>query len=381
MKIIQFTDSFIPVTDGVGNVVYQYALTMAKKGHEVYVVAPQTDTGYRGNLPFEIIDYIGFNLAKLKSYRAGLPALDANCQSRLNMIEADLIHVHTPFTAGQAGLLYAQNHKVPVIGTFHSNYYDDILEMTGIKPLATVGSKYVGGFYNKCDEVWAVSKSSAQTIKEYGCGRPVKVMRNGTDVVKVNAKIKKEIRQQYGLNGHPVLLYVGQMNWKKNIQCILLAAALLDTDYRLVLAGAGPHEKEISALAQELGIADKVILTGFISDTSVKMALYSNADLFVFPSLYDTFGLVVREAAAVGTPSITVRKSGAAEGIKNGENGFLCKDDPVDLAKVIRAALDNNNLRKTVGDNAKKTLPVPWDKVTDSVLARYQYVISHTRKR
>jgi len=206
-------------------------------------------------------------------------------------------------------------------------------------------------------------------------------MSNGTDVVKVNAKIKKEIRQQYGLNGHPVLLYVGQMNWKKNIRCILLAAALLDTDYRLVLAGAGPHEKEISALAQELGIADNVILTGFISDTSVKMALYSNADLFVFPSLYDTFGLVVREAAAVGTPSITVRKSGAAEGIKNGENGFLCKDDPVDLAKVIRAALDNNNLRKTVGDNAKKTLPVPWDKVTDSVLARYQYVISHTRKR
>ena len=161
MKIIQFTDSFIPVTDGVGNVVYQYALTMAKKGHEVYVVAPQTDTGYRGNLPFEIIDYIGFNLAKLKSYRAGLPALDANCQSRLNMIEADLIHVHTPFTAGQAGLLYAQNHKVPVVGTFHSNYYDDILEMTGIKPLAAVGSKYVGSFYNKCDEVWAVSKSSA----------------------------------------------------------------------------------------------------------------------------------------------------------------------------------------------------------------------------
>ena len=104
----------------------------------------------------------------------------------------------------------------------------------------------------------------------------------------------------------------------------------------------------------------------------------SGKDAFM---LYDTFGLVVREAAAVGTPSITVRKSGAAEGIKNGENGFLCKDDPMDLAKVIRAALDNNNLRKTVGDNAKKTLPVPWDKVTDSVLARYQYVISHTRKR
>ena len=58
------------------------------------MVAPQTDTGYRGNLPFEIIDYIGFNLAKLKSYRAGLPALDANCQSRLNMIEVPIPNPH-----------------------------------------------------------------------------------------------------------------------------------------------------------------------------------------------------------------------------------------------------------------------------------------------
>lgn len=379
MKIIQFTDSFIPVADGVGNVVYQYALNMAKKGHEVYVVAPQTDTGYRGNLPFEIIDYIGFNLAALKSYRAGVPALDAHCQSRLNMIKADLIHVHTPFTAGQAGLLYAQNHKVPVVGTFHSNYYDDILEMTGIKPLATVGSKYVGGFYNKCDEVWAVSKSSAQTIKDYGCDRPVKVMSNGTDLVKVNAQVKKEVRQQYGLNGHPVLLYVGQMNWKKNIRCILLAAALLDLDFRLLLAGSGPHEEEIGEMAQELDLADKVIRTGFISDNAVKMALYSIADLFVFPSLYDTFGLVVREAAAVGTPSVTVRKSGAAEGIKNGVNGFLCKDDPVDLAKVIDSALRDRSTLQKVGRAAKETLPLPWTHVIDSALERYQYIISHRK--
>lgn len=377
MKIIQFTDSFIPVTDGVGSVVYQYALNMAKKGHEVYVVAPQTDTGYRGSLPFEIIDYIGFNLAKLKSYRAGVPALDANCQSRLNMIEADLIHVHTPFTAGQAGLLYALNHKVPAVGTFHSNYYDDILEMTGIELLATMGSKYVGGFYNKCDEVWAVSKSSAQTIKEYGCDRPVRVMSNGTDIVKVNASVRKELCRQYGLNGHPTLLFVGQMNWKKNIRCILLAVALLDCDCRLVFAGSGPHEKEISALAEELGIADKVILTGFINDNTVKMALYSSADLFVFPSLYDTFGLVVREAAAVGTPSVTVRKSGAAEGIKNGVNGFLCKDDPVDLAKVIKSALgDRSNLQK-IGRSAKESLPEPWEQVINSALARYQYIIRH----
>ncbi|MBR5930882.1 MAG: glycosyltransferase [Lachnospiraceae bacterium] len=380
MKIIQFTDSFIPVTDGVGSVVYQYALDMAKKGHEVYVVAPQTDTGYRGGLPFELVDYVGFNLAKLKSYKAGFPALDPHCQSRLNMIHADIVHVHTPFTAGQAGILYAQNHKVPVIGTFHSNYYDDILQMTGIELLATVGSKYVGGFYNKCDEVWAVSRHSAQTIQEYGCEKPIKVMANGTDVILPDPKVEKRISKQYGLNGRPVLLYMGQMNWKKNIRCILLAAGLLELDYRLVLAGAGPHEEEIRELAEEIGIADKVILTGFISDEAVKTALFARADLFVFPSVYDTSGLVVKEAAAAGTPSVTVRKSGASEGIKNGVNGFLCKDSPVDLAKVITDALADREVLQTAGKTAHDTIPVPWEVITNTALTRYKYIIRHYKK-
>ena len=86
---------------------------------------------------------------------------------------------------------------------------------------------------------------------------------------------------------------------------------------------------------------------------------------------------MVREAAAVGKPSITVRKSGAAEGIKNGENGFLCKDDPVDLAKVIKSALSDRSTLQKVGRTAKETLPTPWEQVIDSALARYQYIIRH----
>ena len=108
MRIIQFADSFLPIMDGVGNVVYQYALNMGQKGHEVYVVSPQTDTGYRGGFPFEMVDYIGVPLPRMKSYRVGLPALDTHCHNRLKMIQADIVHVHSPFTAGQVGITFAQ---------------------------------------------------------------------------------------------------------------------------------------------------------------------------------------------------------------------------------------------------------------------------------
>lgn len=376
MRIIQFSDSFLPIMDGVGNVVYQYALNLGQKGHESYVVAPQTDTGYRGGYPFEIVDYIGMPLLRMKSYTVGMPALDMHCQNRLNAIKADVVHVHSPFIAGQAGLLYAQKNKLPVVGTFHSKYYEDFLQITGVELLADVGVKYVVNFYDKCDEVWAVSSSSADTLRGYGYKGNIEVMPNGTDIHPVEPEQVRAVSERYGLtDGTPVLLYVGQINWKKNLRRVLEACAQLEHPYRLVLAGQGPHEREVRQLADQLGIGDRALFTGHITDHDALNALYSRADLFLFPSLYDTSGLVVREAAAVGTPSVTVHGSSAAECISEGENGLLCDDDSDDLARVVNQALADPDALRRMGERARATIPIPWTELVDDVVARYQALL------
>ena len=376
MRIIQFSDSFLPIMDGVGNVVYQYAQNIGRKGHECYVVAPQTDTGYRGGFPFEIVDYIGVPLRHMKSYKIGMPVLDIHCQNRLNAITADIVHVHSPFIAGQAGLAYAQRTGCPVVGTFHSKYYDDFLQVTGIELLAEVGVKHVVNFYEKCDEVWAVSASSADTLRGYGYSGEIRVMPNGTDVHPVNDALARQVAAEYGLDdGVPVLLYCGQINWKKNLRRTLEGCSRLTHPFRLVLAGQGPHEKEVRQLAQSLGIDDRVLFTGHIGDTDTLNALYRSADLFLFPSLYDTSGLVVREAAAMGTPSVVVRGSSAAEGIEDGENGYLCADDSEDLARVIDGILADPEARVHVGQRACETIPIPWTQLVDGVLDRYQALL------
>ena len=372
MRIIQFSDSFLPIMDGVGNVVYQYALNMGQKGHDCYVVAPQTDTGCRGRFPFEIVDYIGVPLRLLKSYKVGMPGLDVHCQNRLAMIEADIVHVHSPFVAGQAGLAYAQKRGCPVVGTFHSKYYDDFLQITGMELLADVGVRHVVNFYEKCDEVWAVSASSADTLAGYGYHGAIRVMPNGTDIHPVSDEAVRAAGERFGLDdGAPLLLYVGQINWKKNLRCTLEACAQVDRPFRLALAGQGPHEKEVKRLAEELGLADRVVFTGHIGEADALNALYRRASLFLFPSQYDTSGLVVREAAAMGTPSVVVRGSSAAEGIRDGENGFLCADDPDDLARVIDAALSDRQALERVGRAALETIPIPWSKLVDDVLQNY----------
>ncbi len=372
LRILQFTDSFLPIMDGVGDVAYQNARCFAEKGHESYVAAPQTDTGYRGGWPFELIDYVGTPLRHMKSYSVGAPLLDAHCMKRLNMIEPDIVHVHSPFIAGQAGLAYAQKRELPVVGTFHSRYYDDFLQVTGVELLADVGVKYVVSFYEKCSEVWAVSASSADTLRGYGYTGDVQVMPNGTDVRSVDPKTVRDVAARYGLRGEPVLLFVGQMNWKKNIRRILEAAAKLRGDFRLVFAGQGPHEQEIRALAAELLPADRVVYTGHVGERKTLDALYALADLFVFPSLYDTSGLVVCEAAAAKTPSVVVRGSSAAECVRDGENGLLCEDDPDSLADVIEKAIAAPEKLREMGERARETIPIPWSVLVDDVLARYR---------
>ena len=380
MKIIQFSDSFIPIMDGVGNVVYRYAVNFGKKGHESYVAAPQTNTGYRGDYPFEIIDYVGVPLWKMNSYTVGTPKMDSHFKKRLEMIEADIVHVHSPFMAGQAGMSYAKKRKIPVIGTFHSKYYDDFLQVTGIELLAEAGVKIVVDFYEKCDEVWAVSESSAQTLKDYGYKGAVRVMPNGTDTKEILPEKVSEIREKLNIGSERILLFVGQMNWKKNIETTLRAFAMLNGDLKLVLAGRGPHEAEIRALADKLGVGERVIMPGHITDPDLLNALYSSAKLFLFPSIYDNGPLVVREAAAAGTPSVVVRGSSAAECVKDGVNGLLCENDPADLAAVVQKALEDENELDAMGMRAKMTIPIPWSSIAEDVLWEYKRVIERTNK-
>ncbi len=377
MKIGQFSDSFLPIIDGVGRVVYNYCETIANKGHECTIVAPLDKFGYRGKFPFEIIDYYAKKVPIMSSYDAGLPPFDLHFNARMDMTDFEIVHVHTPFIAGHEGIKYAKDRKIPIVGTFHSKYYDDFLQMTGSKTIATIGTDMVVNFYNHCDEVWAVSENSAETLVSYGYKGNVKVMPNGMMIKELDPSWAKKAKEHFGLNDDPILLFVGQQNWKKNIERVLESCALLKKDgirFNLVLAGKGPHEAEIAAMIKKLGIEEETHCVGHILKEDLLSGLYALAKLFVFPSLYDNAPMVVREAANAGTPSVVVEGSSSAEIIENGVNGFTCRDDSEDLFRVIKNALNNENLEQ-IGQMAKNTIPQSWDEIIDLVLERYQYLI------
>lgn len=377
MKIGEFSDSFLPIIDGVGRVVYSYCEAIANKGHECTAVVPLDKFGYRGKYPFEIIDYYARKVPVMSSYDAGLPVFDLHFNARMDMTDFDIVHVHTPFIAGIEGIKYARDRKVPIVGTFHSKYYDDFLQMTGSKVIAGFGTDVVISFYNHCDEVWAVSENSAETLRDYGYKGNIEVMPNGMMIKDLDPSWPLKAKEYFNLNDDPCLLFVGQQNWKKNILRVLEACALLKKDgikFNLILAGKGPHEEEIKAKIKELDIEEEAHCVGHILREDLLSGLYMHSKLFLFPSLYDNAPMVVREAASCSTPSIVVEGSSSAEIVEDGANGFTCKDDSEDLYRVIKNALNNPELDQ-IGEIAKRTIPQAWDEVIDMVLYRYKYLI------
>jgi glycosyltransferase involved in cell wall biosynthesis len=169
------------------------------------------------------------------------------------------------------------------------------------------------------------------------------------------------------------------MDWKKNILTVLEACAELKkqgTAFRLILAGQGIDMNAIRLKLAELNIQDRAQMLGHVTDTSLLDGLYSRAAVFAFPSLYDAAPMVVREAAVMGTPSVMVRGSTAAEIIRDGVNGYLCENDPKDLARVISGILADPEGRKRTGENARETIPVPWSKVLETAVERYERLVA-----
>ena len=379
LRIGQFTDTFLPIVDGVGRVVQAYSETLCKLGNQVTVVAPMYDTGFQGGFPYQLVEYVASSVPGMKQYKVGEAVLDAHYRQRIRMIELDVIHAHSPFTAGSEALRLASVRKLPLVATFHSKYYDDFLKATRSESIAKMGVKLVVSFYNRCDEVWAVGKNTADVLRGYGYEGEIQVMPNGATMRTASATDIAEVNRRWNLGEDPLFFFAGQMDWKKNLLTVLEACARLKKQgmrFKLLLAGQGIDMNAIGDKIRELNIQDRAEQIGHITDASLLDALYDRADLFTFPSLYDAAPMVVREAAVMGTPSVMVRGSTAAEIIRDGENGLLCENSSEDLARVMTEALKDPEKLKEIGRRAKETIPVPWEKVLEKAVERYERLVA-----
>lgn len=379
MKIGQFSDTFLPIVDGVGRVVYNYASEIPPLGHECYVITPFDDFGFRGGLPFEVINYMSKPLPGLPQYKFGTPDFDAHYIERVKHIPFDIVHAHTPFVSGAEARRLSRKLGIPLVGSFHSKYYDDFYSMTKLRSAAEFGTDMVVRFFNDCDDVWAVSKATADVLHDYGYNKEIFVVENGVTITEPDQSAAREVSEEYQLGELPVLLFVGQMNWKKNIKTMLEAAAELKSrgrQFKLLMVGQGPDIDSIKQAVSELSLADSTVFTGHVTESRRLNGIYLRSALFVFLSEYDNAPMVVREAAVMGTPSLLVRGSCAAEVVIDGYNGLLCDNSPASAADRIDSVLNFPDELGRLGQTASTTIPVGWKSIIEGAANRYAELIA-----
>jgi len=375
-----FNDGYLPIMDGVTMTVKNYALWLNKILGPAYVITPFMPN-HEDKEPFPVIRFLSMPTFVRPPYRIGLPDLDIRLQYILKNRDFDIVHAHSPFSAGLLATKVAREKQVPVVATFHSKYRNDLERVIGIKPIVDDQVKRIVDFYYGVDHVWVPQESVAETLREYGYKGPYDVVENGIDmraIEDVSAYRKRGVEYLGLPEGIPVGLYVGQHTLEKNLELLLRALPIVMEaipDFRMVFVGKGYAKPQLQALAAELGIAEKVIFVDVVFNRELLQAIYARAEIFLFPSFYDTWALVVREAAACKTPSVLIKGSNAADPINDGVNGYLAENGAEAFAAKVTEALGDRAALADVALKAQKTLCRTWEDVVVEVKERYLQIL------
>ena len=382
-----FNDSFFPMTDGVTLVVDNYARRLSKVAN-VIVFVPK----YSGKFDDSVFPYKVVRCASIKTHMLDwpipLPDIDPIFKNTLRKYKLDIVHIHSPFTLGNVGLLYAKKHKIPCVASMHSQFKQDFKRAFKNEFFATKATNVLMKFFNKCDECWAVNDMTAKVFyKDYGYKTMPKVLENATDMYPVEdeKKAREYINKKYKLSDDErVLLYVGRINLLKNI--MLIAESINELKklkpsfkYKMLFVGDGQDIKHLKTYIKNNKLEKDIILCGKVLDRKILSYFYVRADLFVFPSYYDTSGIVRIEAASQKTPGIFLKGSLTASTVKDNINAYLTEFDAEYLAKKIIKIFSDEKKYNKISENAFRDLYINWDTQMEKVYDLYIRLINNKK--
>lgn len=378
--ICLLNDSFPPQIDGVSNSVLNYAKHLNEGDSRAFVVTPSHPQAEDSKFSFSVVRYPSVAFSKMEGYMAGIP-FSPEVARIAEQNDVSLLHSHCPIISTIMARMLRQIVDAPIVLTYHTKFDVDIENITNKKVLQLASKKAITHNINACNEVWAVSRGAGDNLRSLGYEGDYIVMPNGVDIDRgrvLDSEIKNATDGYDLPYDIPVYLYVGRMMWYKGIRLTIDALKKLsekNKDFRMVFIGEGDDLDEIIAYTHKVKIKDKCIFTGAIRDRQTLKAWYCRADLFLFPSSYDTNGLVVREAAACSLGAVLIKDSCAAECVTDMQNGFLVEENSDSLFECLLSLYDNIDTIRNVGKRAGEEIYISWKTAVKTATERYEIVI------
>lgn len=342
MKIAFFTDSYHPQVNGLVTSIDTFLKELLKEGHEVHIFAP--------NVPGHIDKskrvkrFRSFQFPAYKEYRIAVPKIIKH--------RFDVVHVHSPFSLGLSGIIYARKNNVPVVGTFHTLFSEYGHYMIKSETLLKIFKKtykrltwsYLRWFYNQCDFVTAPSERIKFLLAKHGVKKPIYVIPTGVKTIP-GKKNKKALRIKYRFGSEKIILHVGRITKEKNIMFILnfLRRLLNKENAVFVITSDGPYKNELQEHANKLGLRSKVMFTGYLGTEQLK-DFYAIADVFVLASKSETQGIVLIEAVANKLPIVALNAPVTGDFLKENDYGIVANAG--NFAEKVMLILNNKKLKK-----------------------------------
>ncbi|MBD5795124.1 glycosyl transferase [Bacillus pseudomycoides] len=371
MRVAIFTDTFTPQVNGVAKTLDRLTLYFQKQNIAYSVFAPQHTAED---------DFVA-NVNKMRSIP--LKILYPECRfafptprikRELLNFQPDIIHVATPFNMRLCGMYYAKKLNIPLVGSYHTDF-DSYLQYYKIEFFSNMLWNYLKWFHSSMQKNFVPSPETLQQLTQKGF-RNLYIWGRGVDCSLFHQAYNKDLfRKKYNITAPYILSYIGRIAPEKDIETLrtLIHTTIKERKDNIhwLIAGDGPLAEELRET-----LPANVTFTGYLQEENLAEA-YACSDLMVFPSATETFGNVVLESLACGTPVVGANSGGVKNIITDGKTGFLCEPkNSNSFLSSIYQLLNNEEMRKQMGIAARfYATTQSWDEIFHGLYMQYEEVL------
>lgn len=389
MRVLMLSWEYPPnIIGGLGRHVGSLCPALAKKGIEVHIITSSTPSlpSYEEEEGVHI-HRVEENFIYPLDFSHKIHQLNfATLQCAiplLNERKFHLIHIHDWINC-MAGRVLKHAYKIPIVATIHATEFG---RRGGIRePLSRYihSQEWLLGY-----EAWRVIVCSESMIEEVSNvlsipNDKIELIPNGIDSGRFDVEVEDGFRERFLAPEEKLILFVGRLVWEKGVDVLIDSAPYVIDRFpnvKFVIVGKGDIDG-YRERAKILGIGHKFFFTGFLDDETVAK-LYKCADICVYPSRYEPFGIVALEAMSVGIPPVTSDIGGFKETVKHLETGIITRrEDPFSLAQGILFLLENPKIKEVMGERARQIVirEYRWEKSAEKTLSLYKKVIGERKK-
>jgi len=412
VNIAFFSDDFYPNVDGVVKCTDELMTVLVKKGHEcaLFTWGEKNKTEKRNGYT---VHY--YKASSIKSYpglRTRLLTPKGHIRGVLREFKPDVFHSQTQLFMGGVAYTMSREFKKPLIAAFHTHLLGFLKQ--GIeseqqpkslpikvlcsnkltRELLKLGVDVLGGawqdnYLSMVDKVTVPSEYVKEYLKKRTPNLSVEVIPNWIRYKKppsVSKEKLKRFRKKYGLKKNDfVVLHSGRASVEKRINIVIkVARELKNEDVKFLIVGGGPALNNLKQQAKNLGVKEKIVFTGFVNDEDFNTA-YAASNVFITPSLYETFNLSAAKSMNCGIPILGAKSGGLTSVIEHGVNGYLIpptRNEVKEYAELIIKLKNSKKLmQKMKRDSQKLGENYDLDLISERILHIYETTPYTGKKR